>query len=245
VAVLRAAVKAGPDDLFITGDPHQRIYDSRVSLRAVGISVTGRSNRLRINYRSTAEILAWSTGVMTGSTIDELSGDGSDSLVGYRSLLHGGQPQASGYPNEQAEVAALAGRVREWIEQGVPSGDIALCSRFNLLLDKVFDQLKADGIPVVRVKDQPRADIEGVRLATMHSMKGLEFRCVAVIGVTSKAVPFEKEITPVDVDRQQHESDMLKERCLLFVACPRAREALTVSWSGTSSPFLLSVVSHS
>ncbi|MFJ4102254.1 UvrD-helicase domain-containing protein [Amycolatopsis japonica] len=242
---LRAAVKIGPDDLFITGDPHQRIYDSRVSLRAVGISVTGRSSRLRINYRSTAEILAWSTGVMDGSVIDELSGDGSDSLVGYRSLLHGGRPQASGYPNEQAEVAALAARVREWIEQGVPSSDIAVCSRFNLLLDKVFDQFKANGVPVVRVKEQPRADVEGVRLATMHSMKGLEFRCVAVIGVTAKAVPFSKEITPVDVDRQQHESDMLKERCLLFVACTRAREALTVSWSGASSPFLPSVVTPS
>jgi len=83
-------------------------------------------------------------------------------------------------------------------------------SRFNLLLDKVFDLLKADGIPVVRVKDQPRADVEGVQLATMHSLKGLEFRCVAVIDVTAKAVPFAKEITPVDVDRQQHESDMLK-----------------------------------
>lgn len=98
---------------------------------------------------------------------------------------------------------------------------------------------------MVRVKDQPGADVEGVRLATMHSMKGLEFRCVAVVGVTEKALPFAKEITPVDVDRQQHESDMLKERCLLFVACTRAREALSVSWSGASSPFLPSIVSHS
>jgi superfamily I DNA/RNA helicase len=28
--LLRAAVKEGPDDLFIVGDPHQRIYDNRV-----------------------------------------------------------------------------------------------------------------------------------------------------------------------------------------------------------------------
>jgi superfamily I DNA/RNA helicase len=240
--VLRAAVHTGPDDLFITGDPHQRIYDSRVSLRAVGISVTGRSSRLRINYRSTAEILAWSTGLMDGSAIDELSGDGSDSLVGYRSLLHGGRPRTTPYTDEHAEVAALVERVREWIGQGVASSDIAVCSRFNLLLDKVFDQFTANGIPVVRVRDQPRADVAGVRLATMHSMKGLEFRCVAVIGVTAKAVPFTKEVTPVEVDRQQHESDLLAERCLLFVACTRAREALAVSWSGTSSPFLSSLV---
>lgn len=59
-----------------------------------------------------------------------------------------------------------------------------------------------------------------------------------MIGVMAKALPFAKEITPADVDRQQHEADMLKERCLLFVACTRAREALAVTWSGDPSPFL-------
>ena len=37
--LLRAAVPVGPDDLFLTGDPHQRIYGNHVSLRSVGISV--------------------------------------------------------------------------------------------------------------------------------------------------------------------------------------------------------------
>lgn len=235
---LRAAVPVGPDDLFITGDPHQRIYDSHVSLRALGISVTGRSSRLRINYRSTAEILAWSTGVIDGTPVEELGGDGRDNLHGYSSLLHGKRPNLSGYPSQHAEIVALAERVREWIDQGVRPSEIAVCTRFNLMLDKLHEQLKSNGIPSVRVRDQPGSNVDGVRLASMHAMKGLEFRCVAVVGVTATAVPFTKEITPLEVDRQQHESDMLKERCLLFVACTRAREALAVSWSGTVSPFL-------
>ncbi|RSN31734.1 DNA helicase UvrD [Amycolatopsis sp. WAC 01416] len=236
--VLRAAVPIGADDLFITGDPHQRIYDARVSLRAVGISVTGRSSRLRINYRSTAEILAWSTSVIDGTAIEELGGDGNDNLAGYRSLLHGKRPRSSGYPSEQAEVAALSARVRDWLGQGVLPSEIAVCARFNLMLDKVHDQLAADGVLSIRVRDQPGSKGDGVRLASMHAMKGLEFRCVAVVGVTEKAMPFAKEITPAEVDRRQHESDTLKERCLLFVACTRARDALEVSWSGTPSSFL-------
>jgi superfamily I DNA/RNA helicase len=236
--VVRAAVREGPDDLFITGDPHQRIYDSRVSLRSLGISVAGRSSRLRINYRSTAEILGWSTGVISGSPVEELSGDGTDTLVGYRSLLHGKRPYVSGHPSVHSEIEAVAERVRDWIDKGVASSEIAVCTRFNILLDKVHDRLQADGIPAVRVRDRPGAEVDGVRLATMHSMKGLEFRCVAVAGVTARAVPFAKEITPAEVDRQQHENDMLRERCLLFVACTRAREALAVSWSGTPSPFV-------
>ncbi|GAA3541489.1 ATP-dependent helicase [Nonomuraea rosea] len=236
--VLRAAVLEGPDDLFITGDPHQRIYDSRVSLGSLGIAVAGRSARLRINYRSTAEILTWSTKIIDGSPIEDIGGGGPDSLTGYRSLLHGKQPHTTGYPNEQTEVTAVVAQVMGWVSQGVRADEIAVCARFNLFLDKVGERLAAAGIAAVRVKDQPGPGVEGVRLASMHAMKGLEFRCVAVAGVTARAVPFEKEVTPQDVDRLQHESDILRQRCLLFVACTRAREALHVSWNGTASPFL-------
>jgi superfamily I DNA/RNA helicase len=236
--VLRAAVDAGPDDLFITGDPHQRIYDSRVSLGSLGISVAGRSSRLRINYRSTEEILLWSTRILDDAAVEDLGGGGSDSLSGYRSLLHGRRPHIDGHPSEQAEIASLVERVHEWIGQGIRPAEIAVCTRFNVLLDKVRDRLDASGVPVVKVKDSPPADADGVRLATMHAMKGLEFRCVAVVGVTARAVPFVREITPAEVDRLQFESDMLRERCMLFVACTRAREALHVSWSGVGSPFV-------
>lgn len=236
--VLRGAVAPGNDDLFITGDPHQRIYDSKVSLGSLGIPVTGRTHRLRLNYRSTEEILTWSTGLLSPVTVEDLGGDGNDTLAGYRSLLHGRRPHVTGYGSEQEEVAALVTRVRDWVAQGIRPSEIGVCARFNVLLDKAYDKLGAAGVPVVRVRDNPGRDVDGVRLATMHAMKGLEFRCVAVLGVTAGAVPFGREVTPAAVDALQHESDLLRERCLLFVACTRSREALAVSWSGAGSPFL-------
>ncbi|MFI6823317.1 hypothetical protein ACIBJE_20515 [Micromonospora sp. NPDC050187] len=39
-------------------------------------------------------------------------------------------------------------------------------------------------------------------------------------------MPFAKEVTPPEVDQVQHDNDLLRERCLLFVASTRAREAL-------------------
>lgn len=236
--VLRGAVVSGSDDLFITGDPHQRIYDSKVSLGSLGILVAGRTSRLRINYRSTEEILAWSTGILSPVSVDDLGGEGSDTLAGYRSLLHGRTPQVDGFGSEQAEITALVERIKGWIAQGIRPSEIGVCARFNVLLDKAYDKLTGDKVPVVRVKDSPGPDVEGVRLATMHAMKGLEFRCVVVLGVTASAVPFAREVTPADVDVLQHDSDLLRERCLLFVACTRAREALTVSWSGPASSFV-------
>lgn len=78
--LLRAAVDRGPNDLFLVGDTHQRIYSHVVSLRDVGIEVAGRSTRLTLNYRTTAEILAWSLGLVRGEPIDDMDG-GLDSLM--------------------------------------------------------------------------------------------------------------------------------------------------------------------
>jgi superfamily I DNA/RNA helicase len=239
--VLRAAVPAGRDDLFITGDPHQRIYDSKVSLGSLGVNVAGRSSRLRVNYRSTEEILLWSAALLRGQQVEDLGGDGADSLAGYRSALHGAGPTAQGFGSEQAEVDTLVGQIQAWTAAGVPTSEIAACSRFHILGAKVHARLTAADIPAVLVKSGPAADELGVRIASMHAMKGLEFRCVAVLGVNASAFPFGPAVTPLDVDRLQHEADLLSERCLLFVACTRAREALHVSWSGTPSPFLSGV----
>ncbi|MFE6489636.1 3'-5' exonuclease, partial [Streptomyces sp. NPDC057757] len=86
------------------------------------------------------------------------------------------------------------------------------------------------------------APAPGVRIGTMHRMKGLEFRCVAVVGVGDAMVPNGNALTPEDTDPQQHREDLNGELNLLFVACTRAREALAVSWHGAASRFLEPVV---
>ncbi|MBO1330962.1 ATP-dependent helicase [Streptomyces sp. VRA16 Mangrove soil] len=246
--VLRACVAAGPDDLFLVGDPHQRIYDSRVSLASLGIPVRGRSTRLRLNYRSTEEILRWSSSLLDGRVVSRLGEDDDedgrpDSLRGYRSELHGRSPAVFGHGTQEDELRALVAQVRAWMEQdGVSSSEIAVCARFNTLVDAVIARLRREGIAAVAVKDDPGPHTPGVRVATMHAMKGLEFRCVAVVGVTASVLPFAPQVTPADVDPIQHETDLLAEHCLLFVACTRARDALAVSWHGERSPLLDSVL---
>ncbi|MFF8654127.1 UvrD-helicase domain-containing protein [Streptomyces huasconensis] len=236
--LLRAVVADGDDDLFVTGDPHQRIYDARVSLRSLGISVAGRGARLRLNYRSTEEILRWSKALLDGDPVDDLSGDESDSLSGYRSLLHGKQPECEGHGTEAAEVDAVVERVGAWVAAGVAPSEIAVCARFRTHTTRIADRLVAVGLPTVRVKDDEAGDAVGVRVSSLHSLKGLEFRCVAVAGVTASAFPFQAAMMPAAVDPLQHATDLAAERCLLFVACTRAREALYVSYSGRASEFL-------
>lgn len=237
--LLRAAVPVRPDDLFIAGDPHQRIYDAKVSLKELGIKVVGRSTKLRRNYRSTHEILRWSTALLVGRTVVQLEDeDRNETLLGYRSALHGSGPTVHAADSEEAELDALARQLRGWTESGVELAEIGVCTRFRKTVKAVVAYLAAAGVPAVELRTDEDSATDAVRVDTMHSFKGLEFRCVAVTGVDDKTLPLTRAITPAEVDRLQHETDMLAERCLLFVACTRARDGLYVSWSGTPSPFL-------
>jgi hypothetical protein len=231
--LLRAAVPVGPDDMFLTGDPHQRIYGNHVSLRAVGISVAGRSSRLRINYRTSAEILRWSMGVLGDIAVADLD-DGLDSLTGYRSALHGEPPEleAAATPAQEAEELALA--MMQWHDDGVAWSDIAIVARTRRAVQRVAQELHAHGIRTTELGEAAAPD-DAVRAGTMHGMKGLEFRCVAIVGAGRDTLPLPLAVTPMTEDPVRHALDLQQERCLLFVACTRARERLRVSWTGERS----------
>lgn len=234
---LRAAVAPAPDDLFIAGDPHQRIYDAKVSLKTLGINVVGRSQRLRRNYRSTQQILTWSRPLLDGAKVESLADGGTESLAGYRSALQGPRPTTYAAADHEQELDGLVERVREWIDAGVEPSSVAVATRVRWVAKDVVTALKEAGIQARDLRGADE-DTPGVRVGTMHSLKGLEFRCVAAVGVSDGAVPNPKAITPEEVDELQHKADMMAERCLLFVVCTRARDHLHMSWHGAPSPFL-------
>ncbi|MFJ2751004.1 UvrD-helicase domain-containing protein [Streptomyces sp. NPDC087297] len=236
--LLRASVAPGPDDLFIAGDTHQRIYGNKASLRSLGVNVTGRSHRLRINYRTTHEILQWSASLLNGQSLDDMDG-GTESLTGYRSVLNGGNPELRASADKAEEISDLTARIAQWVNDGVEPREIGVAVRYMQLGKEIAQALERAELPVRLLGTaQATGDGTGVCIGTMHRMKGLEFRCVAVAGVSDSIVPLASTLTPAEVDAQQHREDLLGELSLLFVACTRAREVLRVSWHGAPSPFL-------
>ena len=239
--MLRAAASEEPNDLFIVGDSHQRIYDRRSSLSKVGIKIRGRSHRLRINYRTTHEILRWSLQLLGTHSYDDLDG-GLDShdFAGYHSFMHGPEPTLHGAKSRRDEIESLVSQVKQWNADGVAEEDIVVTARRGKDLDSVERHLKAEGMQTCRLgRSVPTSG--GVRLCTMHRVKGLEFRCVAIIGADDERIPEPLALTDKTADEVQHREDLQREGCLLYVAATRAREDLWIGWFGRPSRYLEAV----
>lgn len=188
--LIRALVPIGQDDLFIVGDAHQRIYGWPVVLSRLGIETRGRSRRLKVNYRTSREILRWSLGVAHGQMMDDLEGS-DDTLAGARSEFTGPQPEMSGYDTASKEKAALVDKLNEWHDAGIRWSEMAVVARQRPFVEEVKAALADAGVPAVAVEaktDKAKLGDE-VRVMIMHRAKGLEFRAVAVIGAGAKELP--------------------------------------------------------
>jgi hypothetical protein len=233
--LIRALAPQGTNDLFLVGDAHQRIYGQRVSLSRCGIMTRGRSSRLKINYRTTEQIRDWAMKILRGVDVDDLDGERDDER-GYRSLLTGSEPEVYHVGSRNEERGMLLSTLKRLLGERRPEG-ICLVARTNSLVrDEYAAMLRNQGIPHQILDKGREREGGGVRLATMHRVKGLEFPVMILAGVNAKSMPLHLPAVRDDpVARAEHED---RERSLLFVAATRARDRLIVTGWGTPSPFL-------
>jgi hypothetical protein len=236
--LLRALAPAGANDLFLVGDAHQRIYGRKVVLKDCGIAVQGRSSTLKINYRTTEQIRVWASGLLRGQDADDLDG-GRDEGKGYTSLLSGPKPECRHFATAREEQEFLAEKLKDLLKHR-PAEEVCLVARTaKMLKDDYQSLLRAEGVPHAVLGQGKEGGGGGVRLATLHRVKGLEFPVMLVAGVNAKVLPI--RLASVEGDptaRAEHEE---RERSLLFVAATRARDRLIVTSWGTPSPFLAGI----
>ncbi|GII75683.1 DNA helicase [Sphaerisporangium rufum] len=231
--LLRAMVPEGPDDLFIAGDTHQRIYSHQVSLGSLGINIRGRSSRLTLSYRTTHEILRAAAGLLGTEEWDDLD-DGRDDLTGYRSVLHGPEPVYTGYPTWAAELDGIAAQVRAW-----GGGSIAVCVPARRMVGEVERWLGQAGIESCAIDgDGPKKPDSPVHVGTMHRFKGLEYQRMIIAGVADGLLPAGRVLDHAAEDPLRYRRELRQARSLLFVAATRARDSVAISWHGRKSRFL-------
>ena len=238
-SLLRALVgEARANDLFIVGDPHQRIYGKPVVLSRCGIDIRGRAYKLRINYRTTEETRAWATAVLHGLDFDDLDG-GSDPASDYRSLLHGDHPLVRGFEDPAEEQRFLVSTLQQLLQEQSSLASTCVAARTKKAVEKLETLLKGEGFATL-VIDADEADDPSdpaLRLATMHRVKGLEFDQVFLPALSADQLPL-RAILDRCPDQLSQELFEQQERSLLHVAATRAKKRVVVSYSGQPSPFI-------
>lgn len=241
--LLRALVPEGRNDLFIAEDSHQRIYGQKVTLSHVGINVRGgRSRRLTLNYRTTAQNLDWAMRVLSGADWTDLEGEAEEHR--YHSARSGPEPVLAPATTMRDELEKAADIIKSWLpgESGESSDgaplraaapeSIAVLVRDRYRRENVVNGLSELGIEVRSVDREPVKPGKPL-VMTMHRAKGLEFTHVLLFGIAEGSVP--RSMKDYETSEADRADALLRERALVYVASTRARDVLAVTWSGEKS----------
>ena len=225
------------NDIFIVGDAHQRIYKNKAALSKCGINVRGRSSILRINYRTTEEIRKAAFALLNGISFDDLDDD-FDTGDRCQSLTHGKAPQVLRFSNANEEFDAVLKEIKSLIGGGVSAKNICVVARTHKLLDDYIAQFTANGLRCYEIKGNKADDrgLDGIRVATMHRVKGLEFQYIFVVAANKRIIPLASAIDHTDAVSEQE--TMTAEKCLLYVSLTRAQQGAYISGYGQISDFL-------
>ena len=225
------------NDIFIVGDAHQRIYKNKAALSKCGINIRGRSSVLRINYRTTEEIRKAAFALLNGISFDDLD-DSFDTGDRCQSLTHGSVPEIIATANANEEFEAILAKIKGLIDGGVSAKNICVVARTHKLLDDYIAHFTSSGIRCYEIKGNKADDrgLDGIRVATMHRVKGLEFQYVFVVAAINRIIPLASAIDHTDSVSEQE--TMTAEKCLLYVALTRAQKGAYISGYGKMSEFL-------
>ncbi len=225
--LMRAIVAPAADDLFLAEDSHQRIYSHPVVLSRFGIAIVGRSRRLTLNYRTTAQNLRYALGILDGGAYVDLENDNVESAATtpYRSARTGPTPRIADVNSLAGELDAVGDAVQEWVKSATPLDSIAVLVQDRYQRQRVVTALTERHLPAREI-DRDRPVPGRVSVMTMHRAKGTEFSKVVLAGVGWSSDADQRRLAALDP--AEREDAELRARSLIYVAATRARDELAV-----------------
>ena len=232
---LAALVGSRPDGLFFAGDLGQRIFQQPFSWRELGVDVRGRSQTLRVNYRTSHQIRAQADRLLDPGLSDV---DGNlEERHGIVSVFYGPAPAIRTMEDKEAEPITVA----EWLDVRISDGllpdEVGVFVRAPEQLDRATAAVASCKLPHAILDDDAEATDGCVTVGTIHFAKGLEFRAIVVMACDAEVIPLQARVESI-VDEADLEEVYNTERNLLYVACTRARDHLLVTGVEPVSEFL-------
>lgn len=202
--------------LFIA-DAAQSIYIhswlSTQSFKSVGFDMSGKSNILSKNYRTTYEIATAAYSLMSH---DGILNDNDNYVPPTAIERHGSKPVLQSFSSQEEEAAFICNQIKKLSSDFAPK-DMVILGASTGYLTHICDYLLDHGIDAeVCQKNKLDFTIDKVKLITLHSIKGLEFPVVFIAGINKGLLPYSEE-------------QIMLGRKLLYVGMTRAKELLYLS----------------
>ncbi len=204
--------------LMVVYDDIQAIYKGRERpvWKQLGIEASGRTTVLKVNYRNTAQIVAFARRFAS----DVIGAPGTTADDEHPVLLpeDAGRQGLAPDVRQCVSVDAEAHCVAEWIlgrkKAGYEWPQMACLYPEHWIGERVAQILTRHEVPIDMVKNNKnRVSTKrmAVRLLSMHTAKGLEFPCVAIAGLGllgrhGEAIEECVRLTYVGVTRATHEA---------------------------------------
>ena len=232
---LAAIAPDGDDALFFAGDLGQRIFQQPFSWKALGVDVRGRSETLKINYRTSHQIKRAADRLLPKLVrdVDDIEQD----RTGTISVFNGPEPKIELFPDTKTESAGVAAMIKQAIADGLSAAEIGIFVRTREELPRARAATQEAGQKVFELSESGGDSGERISVGTMHLAKGLEFRLVIVMACDDEVLPLASRIEAV-ADEVELDDVFETERHLFYVACTRARDQLFVTGVSPGSEFL-------
>ena len=152
-----AALGGGrPNSLFFAGDPGQRIFRTPFSWKALGVDVRGRSQTLKLNYRTSHQIRMQADRLL-GPEVADVDGN-VEERRGTVSAFNGEPPAIRLFATEGEESEAVAAWLQERRDEGAGAHEIGVFVRSEKGLDRARAAARGAGLPFRVLDERARTD---------------------------------------------------------------------------------------
>jgi mRNA-degrading endonuclease RelE of RelBE toxin-antitoxin system len=233
--MLAAIAEDKHDALFFAGDLGQRIFQEPFSWKTLGVDIRGRSQTLKVNYRTSHQIRQTADKLLP-ETVRDVDGIEEDRR-GTVSVFNGPAPSVQLFEDQEAEREAIAEWINATIADGIEADEIGIFVRSHHELGRARDAVKAAGGELLELSERVEETNGRISIGTMHLAKGLEFKAVVAMACDNSTLPLQERI---DSAADEFELSVIfdTERHLFYVACTRARDRLLITGVEPGSEFI-------
>jgi superfamily I DNA/RNA helicase len=232
--IIRCLVGPGANDLFLCGDPAQRVQTKHQAFKVAGIDIPGpRSVALRRNYRNSREVLGAAHAILEAALfgLDRHPAD-LEVLNPELANFSSSKPLVLQARTLAEEIGCALSMVKAYCIDEHRRFCIAVAGYSLRDIQAYATGLEGalDWHPHIPVLDGSRPLDDGqIFLSDLEQTKGFEFDAMFVVNCEADVVP-----AP---DMPAEERGL--QACRLYVAMTRAKQHLLLSYSQKMSPWLV------